>query len=157
MTVCTDCGQKLDEDFAKFLWPSQNIWTLPFHHSHKVFFGDWFSWNKPIHLFMTWISSQSLILILFFYRQICDSTPPLHPVLPALLEVFVNSALVPASNRGSPDQTVNEPISEHEIRAVFQVSSCPAMFCSVFFKNWDQIKNIYGWKSLYVRRGLACK
>ena len=55
------------------------------------------------------------------YRQICDSSPPLHPVLPALLEVFVNSALVPASNRGSPDQTVNEPISEHEIRAVFQV------------------------------------
>ena len=73
-------------------------------------------------------SGDSYIFILlidyyFFsiYRQICDSSPPLHPVLPALLEVFVNSALVPASNRGSPDQTVNEPISEHEIRAVFQV------------------------------------
>ena len=23
------CSQKLGEDFAKFLWPSQNIWTLP--------------------------------------------------------------------------------------------------------------------------------
>ena len=22
------CSQKLGEDFAKFLWPSQNIWTL---------------------------------------------------------------------------------------------------------------------------------
>ena len=42
-------------------------------------------------------------------------------MLPALIEVFVNSALVPASNRASPDgQTVNEPISEHEIRVVFQ-------------------------------------
>ena len=56
-----------------------------------------------------------------FSRQICESTTPLHPVLPALIEVFVNSALVPASNRASPDgQTVNEPISEHEIRVVFQ-------------------------------------
>ena len=41
-------------------------------------------------------------------------------MLPALLDVFVNSALVPASNRASPDQALNEPISEHEIRAVFQ-------------------------------------
>ena len=24
------CSQKLGEDFAKFLWPSQNIWTLPY-------------------------------------------------------------------------------------------------------------------------------
>ena len=54
------------------------------------------------------------------FRQICESTLPLHPVLPALLEVFVNSALVPASNRACPDQTVNEPISEHEIRLIFQ-------------------------------------
>ena len=29
---CMYCGQKLVEDFAKFLWPSQNIWTL--HKSH---------------------------------------------------------------------------------------------------------------------------
>ena len=57
---------------------------------------------------------------IYFLRQICESAPPLHPVLPSLLEVFVNSALVPTSNRGSPEMTVNEPISEHEIRAVFQ-------------------------------------
>ena len=25
---CMYCSQKLVEDFAKFLWPSQNIWTL---------------------------------------------------------------------------------------------------------------------------------
>ena len=28
------CSQKLGEDFAKFLWPSQNIWTLMFN---KIF------------------------------------------------------------------------------------------------------------------------
>ena len=66
-------------------------------------------------------SGSLSLLISFFSRQICESTTPLHPVLPALIEVFVNSALVPASNRASPDgQTVNEPISEHEIRVVFQ-------------------------------------
>ena len=25
---CVYCGQKLGEDFAKFFWPSKNIWTL---------------------------------------------------------------------------------------------------------------------------------
>ena len=25
---CVFCGQKLGEDFARFLWPSQNIWSL---------------------------------------------------------------------------------------------------------------------------------
>ena len=88
----------------------------------------WATEQSCIHIEITSCKIPSLVVILlidnyFFsiYRQICDSSPPLHPVLPALLEVFVNSALVPASNRGSPDQTVNEPISEHEIRAVFQV------------------------------------
>ena len=55
----------------------------------------------------------------YFFRQICESSTPLHPVLPGLIEVFVNSALIPASNRGS-SEAVNEPISEHEIRAIFQ-------------------------------------
>jgi hypothetical protein len=37
-------------------------------------------------------------------------------VLPTVIDVFVNSILVPASNRvGSGDQ-LNEPISEEEIR-----------------------------------------
>ena len=88
----------------------------------------WATEQSCIHIEITSYKIPSLVVILLIdycyfsiYRQICDSSPPLHPVLPALLEVFVNSALVPASNRGSPDQTVNEPISEHEIRAVFQV------------------------------------
>ena len=27
------CSQKLGEDFANFLWPSQNIWTLRYYNS----------------------------------------------------------------------------------------------------------------------------
>ena len=36
---CMYCGQKLVEDFAKFLWPSQNIWTL------KMMMNNVASWN----------------------------------------------------------------------------------------------------------------
>ena len=33
---CMYCSQKLVEDFARFLWPSQNIWTLRNHITHKL-------------------------------------------------------------------------------------------------------------------------
>lgn len=51
------------------------------------------------------------------YKQICASVPPLHPILPALVEVYVNSVIVP-SCKGSHD-TTNEPLTEEEISAVF--------------------------------------
>ena len=99
------------------MWSS--AYFIPFEKNNSISRNEMIS----LCLLMIWISSYFINNYCYFsiYRQICDSSPPLHPVLPALLEVFVNSALVPASNRGSPDQTVNEPISEHEIRAVFQV------------------------------------
>ncbi|KAF6206701.1 hypothetical protein GE061_017937 [Apolygus lucorum] len=53
----------------------------------------------------------------WIYRQICVSVPPLHPVLPALVEVYVNSILLPAGK--SPQENTNQPMSEEEIRAVF--------------------------------------
>lgn len=54
------------------------------------------------------------------HRQLCAAAAPVHPALPQLIEVYVNSVLVPAvSNRGVTDQT-NEPISEAEVRAVFR-------------------------------------
>ncbi|KAG7188387.1 hypothetical protein KM043_008039 [Ampulex compressa] len=53
----------------------------------------------------------------WIYKQICDSVPPLHPVLPALVEVYVNSILV--TNNKSSEHT-NKPITEDEIRRVFR-------------------------------------
>ncbi|KAK9504230.1 hypothetical protein O3M35_010608 [Rhynocoris fuscipes] len=53
----------------------------------------------------------------WIYRQLCVSVPPLHPVLPALVEVYVNSILMPAGKL--PQENTNQPISEDEIRAVF--------------------------------------
>ncbi|CAL1297098.1 unnamed protein product [Larinioides sclopetarius] len=56
----------------------------------------------------------------WIYKQVCNTVPPLHPVLPALIEVYVNSVLIPSS-KGSID-TTNEPMTEEEILAVFSKS-----------------------------------
>ncbi|CAL4223863.1 unnamed protein product, partial [Meganyctiphanes norvegica] len=57
----------------------------------------------------------------WIYKQICASTTPLHPVMAQLVEVYVNSILLPASKSGLTD-TFNEPITEEEIMAVFSQS-----------------------------------
>lgn len=62
----------------------------------------------------------------WIYRQICSSVPPLHPVLPALVEVYVNSILVPSPK--APQEHTNCPMSEDEIRRVFQNSVFGAQF-----------------------------
>ena len=78
---------------------------LPVHCIHQLLKSRTFSKHKvPIK---DWV-----------YNQICVSSTPLHPVLPALIEVYVNSVLVPASNRNLAEST-NEAISEAEVRAVF--------------------------------------
>lgn len=50
-------------------------------------------------------------------KQLCASVPPLHPILPALVEVYVNSVIVPSCK--SSQETTNEPLSEEEIASVF--------------------------------------
>ncbi|CAD6208131.1 GSCOCG00010391001-RA-CDS [Cotesia congregata] len=79
---------------------------LPVHCIHQLLKSRAFSKHRvPIK---NWI-----------YRQICNSTAPLHPVLPALVEVYVNSILVTGSKT---TEHTNKPITEDEIRRVFQHS-----------------------------------
>lgn len=85
---------------------------LPVHCIHQLLKSRAFAKHKvPIK---NWI-----------YRQICDSVPPLHPVLPALVEVYVNSILV--HNSKTMEHT-HKPITEDEIRRVFQNSVFGANF-----------------------------
>jgi integrator complex subunit 2 len=82
---------------------------LPVHCVHQLLKSRAFSKYKvPIK---DWV-----------FKQICVCTTPLHPVMPALIETFVNSILVPASSRGSSSnyEQTNEPISEKQVRAVFR-------------------------------------
>ncbi|XP_063992438.1 integrator complex subunit 2 isoform X2 [Diachasmimorpha longicaudata] len=85
---------------------------LPVHCIHQLLKSRAFAKHRvPIK---TWI-----------YKQLCNSVPPLHPVLPALVEVYVNSILV--VNHKSSEHT-NKPIMEDEIRKVFQNSVFGANF-----------------------------
>ncbi|XP_033123286.1 integrator complex subunit 2-like isoform X2 [Anneissia japonica] len=57
----------------------------------------------------------------WIYKQICASSAPLHPLLPGLMEVFVNTIIYPTRSAGK--SLSNQPLSESEILAVFQSSN----------------------------------
>ncbi|XP_058821101.1 integrator complex subunit 2 isoform X2 [Topomyia yanbarensis] len=78
---------------------------LPVHCIHQLLKSRAFSKHKvPIK---NWI-----------YKQICSSITPLHPVLPALIEVYVNSVILP--NQKSLVEHTHRALSEQEIQKVFQ-------------------------------------
>lgn len=53
----------------------------------------------------------------WIYRQMCETTTPLHPQLLPLIDVYINSILTPAS-KANPEAT-NQPITEQEVLNVF--------------------------------------
>jgi integrator complex subunit 2 len=67
----------------------------------------------------------------WIYKQICTSVSPLHPVLPMLVEVYVNSVIMPTSK----NTETNKPLTENEIRRVFQ--------SSIFGQYFDQKQSIF--------------
>ena len=77
---------------------------LPIHCIHQLLKSRAFSKHKVA--IKSWI-----------YKQIVNSTTPLHPVMPALIEVYVNS-LIAANAKVSTEQ----PLSEAEIQKVFSKS-----------------------------------
>ncbi|XP_029957106.1 integrator complex subunit 2 isoform X2 [Salarias fasciatus] len=58
----------------------------------------------------------------WIYRQLCQTTTPIHTQLIPLIDAYINSILTPAS-KANPEAT-NQPITEQEILNVFQ--SCAA-------------------------------
>ncbi|PKK22495.1 hypothetical protein A306_00000106 [Columba livia] len=54
----------------------------------------------------------------WIYRQLCETTTPLHPQLLPLIDVYINSILNPAT-KSNPEAT-NQPVTEQEILNVFQ-------------------------------------
>ncbi|KAG5897824.1 hypothetical protein JTB14_011824 [Gonioctena quinquepunctata] len=68
----------------------------------------------------------------WIYKQICTSVSPLHPVLRMLVEVYVNSIILP--NAKNSEHT-NKPLTENEIRKVFQ--------SSIFGQYFDQRQSIF--------------
>uniref|UniRef100_A0A8D9APX7 Integrator complex subunit 2 n=1 Tax=Cacopsylla melanoneura TaxID=428564 RepID=A0A8D9APX7_9HEMI len=97
----------------------------------------------PIHCIYQLLKSRAFIkhkvpIKDWIYRQICASKPPLHPVLPSLVEVFVSSMLVPVNKSGVYNQehcmVTSQPITEQEIRDVFSKSlqfNGPSLTCQL--------------------------
>lgn len=54
----------------------------------------------------------------WIFKQLCQCSTPLHPLIPPLIEVYVNSIIVPSART---DRT-NDPITEEEILSVFKDS-----------------------------------
>ncbi|XP_074869941.1 integrator complex subunit 2 isoform X2 [Carettochelys insculpta] len=77
----------------------------------------------PIHCIYQLLRSRSFTkhkvsIKDWIYRQLCETTTPLHPQLLPLIDVYINSVLTPAS-KSNPEAT-NQPITEQEILNVFQ-------------------------------------
>lgn len=77
---------------------------LPIHCIHQLLKSRAFSKHKVV--IKNWI-----------YNQICNCTTPVHPVMPALIEVFVNSIILSNSKFAT-----EQPLSEEEIKTIFQKS-----------------------------------
>nr|CAG4651591.1 EOG090X0154 [Triops cancriformis] len=82
----------------------------------------------PVHCIYQLLKSRSFTkhkvpIKAWIYKQICESRPPLHPLLPSLVDAYVNSMLSLNPKGGALPTVIehtNEPLSEQEIRAVFQ-------------------------------------
>lgn len=77
---------------------------LPIHCIHQLLKSRAFSKHKVV--IKNWI-----------YNQICNCSTPVHPVMPALIEVFVNSIILSNSKFAS-----EQPLNEDEIKVIFQKS-----------------------------------
>lgn len=82
---------------------------LPIHCIHQLLKSRAFTKHKVV--IKNWI-----------YKQICNSITPLHPVMPALIEVFVNS-IISSNSKFCTEQ----PLSEEDIQKVFEKSDILSM------------------------------
>lgn len=71
----------------------------------------------------------------WIYKQICTSVSPLHPVLPLLVEVYVTNVILVHVTNVTKNTDTNKPLSENEIRRVFQ--------SSIFGQYFDQKRSIF--------------
>lgn len=98
---------------------------LPIHCIHQLLKSRAFSKHKVA--IKSWI-----------YKQICNSTTPLHPVMPALIDVYVSSLL--ASNA---KVVTEQPLSEDEIQRVFNKSEIQAKpFSQKLIKREDEAMEV---------------
>lgn len=75
-------------------------------------------WWKKVIDFGNGASPMFFFLQDWIFRQLCETTTPLHTQLLPLIDVYITSILTPAS-KAHPEAT-NQPITEQEILNVFE-------------------------------------
>lgn len=92
----------------------------------------------PVHCIHQLLKSRAftkhkVTIFSWIYKQICNSTTPLHPVLPPLIEVYVSSVVAPQAK--GPNEHTHEPLSEEDILRVFK-NSCVGTYLHAHKKTY---------------------
>ncbi|XP_005179405.2 integrator complex subunit 2 [Musca domestica] len=81
----------------------------------------------PVHCIHQLLKSRAFLkhkvpIKSWIYKQICNSVRPLHPVMPALIEVYVNTLIVPNPQGKVNVDHMHKSFSENEILHIFRSS-----------------------------------
>ncbi|KAI8116103.1 Integrator complex subunit 2 [Lucilia cuprina] len=79
----------------------------------------------PVHCIHQLLKSRAFLkhkvpIKSWIYKQICNSVRPLHPVMPALIEVYVNTLIVPNPQGKVNVDHMHKSFSEMEILHIFR-------------------------------------
>lgn len=82
----------------------------------------------PVHCIHQLLKSRAFLkhkvpIKSWIYKQICNSVRPLHPVMPALIEVYVNTLIVPNPQGKVNVDHMHKPFSEMEILHIFRFNN----------------------------------
>ncbi|XP_002067406.4 integrator complex subunit 2 [Drosophila willistoni] len=81
----------------------------------------------PVHCIHQLLKSRTFLkhkvpIKSWIFKQICSSVRPVHPVMPALVEVFVNTLIIPNPTGKVNIDHMHRPFTEIEILHVFRTS-----------------------------------
>lgn len=82
----------------------------------------------PVHCIHQLLKSRAFLkhkvpIKSWIYKQICNSVRPLHPVMPALIEVYVNTLIIPNPQGKINVDHMHKSFSEMEILHIFRSNS----------------------------------
>ncbi|KAH8244096.1 hypothetical protein KR038_003547 [Drosophila bunnanda] len=81
----------------------------------------------PVHCIHQLLKSRTFLkhkvpIKSWIFKQICSSVRPVHPVMPAMVEVFVNTLIIPNPTGKVNIDHMHRPFTEAEILHVFRTS-----------------------------------
>lgn len=106
----------------------------------------------PVHCIHQLLKSRAFLkhkvpIKSWIYKQICNSVRPLHPVMPALIEVYVNTLIVPNPQGKVNVDHMHKSFSEMEILHIFRSNNnCTNVLGEITSAPYHPINN-YGFST----------